>query len=60
MGRNPYVSANTFISKQSNCGPLSLTNRDGTPRRANMAFNMAITLDAVVVLSFWISTYREK
>ena len=43
-----HVFANSFISFDENCGPLSLINVDGTLWREKMACSALITLDDVV------------
>ena len=51
MCLNPYVEANSFISLESYCGPLSLITVLGIPCLENTDFIAVITLDEVVVVN---------
>ena len=54
-----YNSANSLISLEEYCGPLSLTTVAGTPKRANTPFIAVIILAEVVDWSFCTSMYLE-
>ena len=60
MCLNPYNSANSCISRQAYCGPLSLTRVAGTPYLEKMAFSAGITILELIEDSFWISMKHEK
>ena len=55
----PFLLRNIWNSSDLNCGPLSLTNWDGTPYLANKLCSFSMVFVEVVVSIFSISNHLE-